>query len=172
MKFMISQFFSKKSKKSDNWMTEENSKIISRFEYFLASLEKDGINLVVSTGVVKSSQVGCGDQMFFRLHAVLPTYFPVERNPETSSSALTAKPLDSIQLPGHSHTHNRELYVYMYACMYIRSHPVAWTYIFARSTVPRSRLDPKKILWECSTSIKEFPSSELKDKAVVIAAGI
>lgn len=126
MKFMISQFFSKKSKKPDNWMTEENSKIISRFEYFLASLEKDGINLVVSTGVVKSSQVGYSDQMFFRL-----PYFPVERNPETSSSALTAKPLDSIQLPGHSHTHNRELYVYIYACMYIRSHPVAWTYIFA-----------------------------------------
>lgn len=112
MKFMISQFFSKKSKKSDNWMTEENSKIISRFEYFLASLEKDGINLVVSTGVVKSSQVGCGDQMFFRLHAVLPSRekprnFVFRVNRETARFDPTTRPF----------TQSRAICIYV--CMYV-----------------------------------------------------
>lgn len=95
--------------------------------------------------------------MFFRLHAVLrerPRNFVFRVNRETARFDPTTRPF--------TRTHCRELY----ASIYI---------LDVYSQDPRSRhLDPKKIResGRLSTSIKEFPSSELKDKAVVIAAGI
>lgn len=154
---MVSQFFSKLEVQADNWRKFQD--YISHYFF-----EKDDINrLVVSAGVVKSNQVGCGDQMFFRLHAVLPSRerprnFVFRVNRETARFDPTTRPF--------TYTQSRVICIHIYiwsSLVYIRK--IHGSKIASRpeKDIVRARL---------STSIKEFPSSELKDKAVVIAAGI
>lgn len=100
--------------------------------------------------------------MFFRLHAVLPSRerprnFVFRVNRETARFDPTTRPF--------TYTQSRVICIYIYDRLVVYIRKIHGSKIASRpeKDIVRARL---------STSIKEFPSSELKDKAVVIAAGI